>query len=117
MLQFSTFQTPFDNYLYIPFESFHPCSNKKAFSKGDLIKYARNSSSFKPFSENREKIWKRLRVMEYFFSLQELFFTSTASAGFIFGVKPPAFSGLGGGGRGGGGKFYVAILILTLATI
>ena len=50
-----------------------------------------------------------------FLSLQELFFTSTASAGFIFGIKPPAFSGLRG--WGGEGKFCVAILILTLATI
>ena len=44
--------------------------------------------------------------------------TSTASAGFNFGTKSPAFSGLGGGGGWGGeGKFCVAILILTLATI
>ena len=35
---------------YIPFESFHPSSNKKAFVKGELMRYARNSSSFKSFS-------------------------------------------------------------------
>ena len=31
VLQFSTFQKPLNKYLYIPFESFHPSSNKKAF--------------------------------------------------------------------------------------
>ena len=35
---------------YIPFELFHPSSNKKAFVKGELMRYARNSSSFKSFS-------------------------------------------------------------------
>ena len=65
VLQFSTFQKPLNKYLYIPFESFHPSSNKKAFIKGELIRYARNSSTFKAFSETREKFWKRLRVRGY----------------------------------------------------
>ena len=65
MLQFSTFQKPLNKYLYIPFESFHPSSNKKAFIKGELIRYARNSSTFKAFSETREKFWKQLRVRGY----------------------------------------------------
>ena len=65
VLQFSTFQKPLNKYLYIPFESFHPSSNKKAFIKGELIRYARNSSSFRAFSETREKFWKRLRVRGY----------------------------------------------------
>lgn len=60
VLQFSTFQKPVNKYLYIPFESFHPSSNKKAFIKGELIRCARNTSSFKSFSETREKFWKRL---------------------------------------------------------
>ena len=34
--QFSTFQKPLNKYLYIPFESFHPSSNKKASLKGKL---------------------------------------------------------------------------------
>ena len=50
VLQFSTFQKPLDKYLYIPFESFHPSSNKKAFIKGELMKYARNSSSYQSTS-------------------------------------------------------------------
>ena len=65
VLQFSTFQKPLNKYLYIPFESFHPSSNKKAFIKGELIRYARNSSSLKAFSETRDKFWKRLRVRGY----------------------------------------------------
>ena len=65
VLQFSTFQKPLNKYLYIPFKSFHPSSNKKAFIKGELIRYARNSSSLKAFSETREKFWKRLRVRGY----------------------------------------------------
>ena len=65
VLQFSTFQKPLNKYLYIPFELFHPSSNKKAFIKGELIRYARNSSSLKAFSETREKFWKRLRVRGY----------------------------------------------------
>ena len=55
VLQFSTFQKPLNKYLYIPFESFHPSSNRKAFIKGELMRYARNSSSFNSFNETREK--------------------------------------------------------------
>ena len=65
VLQFSTFQKPLNKYLYIPFESFHPSSNKKAFIKGELMRYARNSSSLESFSETREKFWRRLRVRGY----------------------------------------------------
>ena len=68
VLQFSTFQKPLNKYLYIPFESFHPSSNKKAFIKGELIIYARNSFSFNSFNETRETFWKRLRVRGYPFS-------------------------------------------------
>ena len=68
VLQFSTFQKPLNKYLYIPFESFHPSSNKKAFIKGELMRYARNSSSFKSFSETRERFWKRLRLRGYPFA-------------------------------------------------
>ena len=64
VLQFSTFQKPLNKYLYIPFESFHPCSNKKAFIKGELMRYARNSSTFRSFSETRDKFWKRLRLRD-----------------------------------------------------
>ena len=65
VLHFSTFQKPLNKYLYIPYESFHPSSNKKAFIKGELMRYARNSSSFKSFSETRNRFWQRLRVRGY----------------------------------------------------
>ena len=74
MLQFSTFQKPLNKYLYIPLESFHPSSNKKAFIKGELMRYARNSSSFNSFYESREKFWKQLRVRGYPFSFLLLLF-------------------------------------------
>ena len=65
VLQFSTFPKPLNKYLYIPFESIHPSSNKKAFINGELMRYARNSSSFKSFSETRDKFWKWLRLRGY----------------------------------------------------
>ena len=64
-LQFSTYQKPLNKYLYIPFESFHPANNKRAFIRGELMRYTRNSSTFKAFSETREKFWKRLRLRGY----------------------------------------------------
>ena len=64
-LQYSTFQKPLNKYLYIPYESFHPASNKKAFIKGELMRYARNSSTFHSFSETRVLFWKRLRLRGY----------------------------------------------------
>ena len=63
-LQFSTYQKPL-KYLNIPFQSFHPASNKRAFIRGELIRYTRNSSTFQAFNETREKFWKRLRLRAY----------------------------------------------------
>ena len=57
VLQFSTFQKPLNKYLYLPFESFHPSSNKKAYIKGELtlyMRYVRNSSSLNSFIETRK---------------------------------------------------------------
>ena len=64
-LQYSTFQKPLNKYLYIPYESFHPTSNKRAFIKGELMRYARNSSSFTSFDGTRTLFWKRLRLRGY----------------------------------------------------
>ena len=64
-LHFSTYQKPLNKYLYIPFQSFHPASNKRAFIRGELIRYTRNSSTFQAFNETREKFWKRLRLRGY----------------------------------------------------
>ena len=68
VLQFFTFQNPQIKYLYIPYASFHPSGNKKAFIKRELMRYARNSSFFKSFSDTREKFWKWLRVRGYPFT-------------------------------------------------
>ena len=64
-IQFCTFQKPLNKYLYIPFQSFHPASNKRAFIKGELMRYARNSSNFTTFADTRELFWKRLRLRGY----------------------------------------------------
>ena len=61
-LQFCTFQKPLNKYLYIPFESFHPASNKRVFIKGELMRYARNSSNFTTFANTCEPFLKRLRL-------------------------------------------------------
>ena len=46
-LQFSTHQKPLNKCLCIPFESFHPTSSNRAFIRGELMCYTRNSSMFK----------------------------------------------------------------------
>ena len=56
VLQFSTFQKPLNKYLYIPFEWFHPSSNKKAFIEGELMRYVGSTSSFNSFYETRKKV-------------------------------------------------------------
>ena len=65
LLQFSTYQKPLYKYLYIPFESFHPASSKKAFIKGKLVRYVRNSSTMQSFVVIRDLFWKRLRLRGY----------------------------------------------------
>ena len=64
-LQYSTFQKLLNKYLNIPYESFHPASNKKAFIKGELLRYARNSSNFHLFNETCLLFWKGLRLRGY----------------------------------------------------
>ena len=64
-LQYSTFRKPLNKYLYVPFESFHPTSSKKAFIKGELMRYARNTSRFSSFTATRLLFWKRLRLRGY----------------------------------------------------
>ena len=61
-LQFSTYQKPLNKYLYIIL-----ASNKRAFIRlrGQLMRYTRNSSTFKAFSETRDKFWKHFRRRGY----------------------------------------------------
>ena len=56
-LQYFTFQKPY--------ESFHPASYKKVFIKGELMRYARNRSTFHSFQEMRLLFWRRLRLRGY----------------------------------------------------
>ena len=88
VLQFSTFQKPLNKYLYIPFEPLHPSSNKKAFIKGELMRYDRNSSSFKSFSEIRDRFWKRLRLR----GCIHLIFVTTVSRNMTQRPKEVAFA-------------------------
>ena len=60
MLQ--NFQKPLNKNLYIAFESFHPTSKRRAFIKGELMRYTRNSSTFTSFGEMRALFWKCLRL-------------------------------------------------------
>ena len=45
--------------------SFHPGSNKRAFIKGELMHYARNSSTNNSFKETGLLFWQRLRLRGY----------------------------------------------------
>ena len=83
---FSTYQKPPNKYLYIPFESFHPGSNKKAFIKGELIHCCWSSSTFKSFNTVRHKFWERLRGCPFKFLLP--IFRSVAYADHSTLLKP-----------------------------
>ena len=87
-VEFSTYQKPFSKYLYIPFESFHPNSNKKAFIKGELICYCQSSSTFKFFNAVRHKFWERLRLRGYPFKFLLPFFRSVTYADRSTLLKP-----------------------------
>ena len=52
-LKTRTYQKPLNVYAYIPFSSFHPSYTKKAFIKGELIRYVKNSSVYKDYHRIR----------------------------------------------------------------
>ena len=60
-----TFQKPLNTYGYIPFNSFLPRHCKKAFIKGELICYVKNSSNLKAFEKMKALFWTRLRHRGY----------------------------------------------------
>ena len=64
-LSFSTYQKAFNKYLYIPFKSFHPAHNKKAFIRGELIRYVKNSSTISSYLSMRKRFYYRLRLRGY----------------------------------------------------
>ena len=48
-LKTRTYQKPLNVYAYIPSKSFHASHTKKAFIRGELIRYIKNSSEYKDF--------------------------------------------------------------------
>ena len=64
-LSFSTYQKAFNKYLYIPFKSFHLAHNKKAFIRGELIRYVKNSSTISSYLSMRKRFYYRLRLRGY----------------------------------------------------
>ena len=64
-LRFRAFQKPLNKYLYIPFDSNHPVSVKRAFIKGELIRYVRNCSFKEDYDNLKSKFRVRLEVRGY----------------------------------------------------
>ena len=60
-----TYQKPLNVYAYIPSKSFHPSHTKKAFIRGELIRYIKNSSEYKDFRIIKALFWTRLRRRGY----------------------------------------------------
>ena len=64
-LKTRTYQKPLNVYAYIPSKSFHPSHIKKAFIRGELIRYIKNSSEYKGFRIIKALFWTRLRRRGY----------------------------------------------------
>lgn len=64
-LQWNTHQKVMNNYLYIPFKSFHPRFMKTNFIVNELKRYCRNSSLESNYLETRTSFWFRLRARGY----------------------------------------------------
>ena len=60
------------------------------------MRYARNSSSFKSFSDTREKFWKRLRVRGYPFSFLLSLFREIRYSDRRRWLAPKSKHGIGG---------------------
>jgi hypothetical protein len=61
----SVYQKPLNAYLYIPWNSCHSLSSKRAWVKGELIRYVRICSCERDFAEIRLLFFKRLRERGY----------------------------------------------------
>ena len=64
-VSFSTHQKILNNYLYIPWKSYHPRASKLALIKGELTRYLRNSSSIEAFLETKKRFASRLLARGY----------------------------------------------------
>jgi hypothetical protein len=62
LLDTDIFAKPMNQFLYLPFTSFHPRHNKKAFIIGELSRYIRICSSFELYLKNRNQFILRLRA-------------------------------------------------------
>ena len=64
-LAFRVFQKPINKYLYITYDSNHPSHVKRAFIKGELIRYIRNSTCIQDFNQLRALFRLRLLARGY----------------------------------------------------
>ena len=71
-----TYQKPLNVYAYIPFSSFHLSHAKKAFIRGEMIRYVKNSSVYKDYHTIRSLFWTRLRRRGYSAKFLESIFGS-----------------------------------------
>ena len=60
-----TYSKPFSSFLYLPYHSFHTASIKRAFIKGEAIRFLRNSSSLQYFLESIHQLKKQLLKRRY----------------------------------------------------
>ncbi len=70
----SVHQKELNNYLYIPYNSFHPLHQKSAVIKTELIRYIRNTSSLEEYIRIKNKFFDRLRARGYPKSFLKRFF-------------------------------------------
>jgi hypothetical protein len=59
------YQKPLNAYQYIPWQSDHPVNVKKAFIKGELLRYTRTSSSYAAYKAIELLFYERLRARGY----------------------------------------------------
>jgi hypothetical protein len=64
-LNVKTHQKTLNNYLYVPFNSFHPYANKIAWIKTELLRYVRTCSQPSDFLQIREAFFYRLCARGY----------------------------------------------------
>jgi hypothetical protein len=64
-IDITTYQKSMNKYLYLPFTSAHPMAAKRGFIKGELIRYARNSSTAAAFGKSRTLFRYRLQARGY----------------------------------------------------
>ena len=64
-IEHKTHQKVLNNYLYVPFKSYHRRSTLKGFIKGELLRYLLNSSKREFYDVTKLKFWNRLVTRGY----------------------------------------------------